>query len=102
MNRLVSKKPGQLAQIQFDSGERIFISLSQEGIRISKLWFGFIPATKIFDRSRKDMAALDRALMTFMKWETGARGGSLLDVISSRVMKECRSIEDLKRLVRDV
>jgi len=48
------------------SGERILISASQQGVRISKLWFGLLPVATIYDRSKKDM--VEKALMTIMTW----------------------------------
>ena len=44
------------------------VKARQQGVRISKLWFGVLPVATIYDRSKKDMVALEKALMTIMTW----------------------------------
>ena len=87
--------------MRLGSGERILISTSQQGVRISKLWFGVLPVTTIYDRSKKDLVALEKALMTIMTWPA-TQGTDLCGRILSRVLKECESVNDVRLLFKEV
>ena len=103
MSTIVTHKPGHYAQVRLENGERILISINQRGIRVSKLWFGMLPVQTIYDRSRKDMVALDSALMTILKWqEVQGAGEGVLGHILPRVLNEYRSVKDVRILFKDV
>ena len=88
ISTLVAHSPEEYAKVRLGSGERILISTSQQGVRISKLWFGVLPVATIYGRSKKDMVALEKALMTIMTWPA-TQGPDICGRILSRVLKEC-------------
>jgi hypothetical protein len=100
ISTLVAHSPGEYAKVRLGSGERIFIS-GQQGVRISKLWFGVLPVATIYDRSKKDMVALEKALMTIMTWPA-TQGPDICGRILSRVLKECESVSDVSLLFKEV
>ena len=101
ISTLVAHSPGEYAKVRLGSGERILISTSQQGVRISKLWFGVLPVATIYDRSKKDMVALEKALMTIMTWPA-TQGPDICGRILSRVLKECESVSDIRLLFKEV
>ena len=101
ISTLVAHSPGEYAKVRLGSGERILISTSQQGVRISKLWFGVLPVATIYDRSKKDMVALEKALMTIMTWPA-TQGPDLCGRILSRVLKECESVNDVRQFFKEV
>jgi hypothetical protein len=101
ISTLVAHSPGEYAKARLGSGERILISTSQQGVRISKLWFGVLPVATIYDRSKKDMVALEKARMTIMTWPA-TQGADLCGRILSRVLKECESVSDVRLLFKEV
>ena len=101
ISTLVAHSPEEYAKVRLGSGERILISTSQQGVRISKLWFGVLPVATIYDRSKKDMVALEKALMTIMTWPA-TQGPDICGRILSRVLKECESVSDVRLLFKEV
>ena len=101
ISTLVVHSPGEYGKVRLGSGERILISTSQQSVRISKLWFGVLPVTTIYDRSKKDLVALEKALMTIMTWPA-TQGPDICGRILSRVLKECESVSDIRLLFKEV
>ena len=99
MNIVVTHVRDEYAQVHLESGERVLISISDDGILISKLWLGFIPVKTVYDRSQKDIARLERALMTILAWNIP---GGVLERVLERVLSECRSSADVERMMEDV
>ena len=99
MNKLTAHRPRAFAHIVFESGEHVLVSCKQTGIRISRLWFGVVPVRKICDWPRSNPKLLDDALKFFMAGpHSELPGGTILELIASRLMNDCRSIADVKRL----
>ena len=99
MNKLTAHKPRAFAHIVFESGEHVLVSCQQTGIRISRLWSGVVPIRKVCDWPSSNPKLLDDALKFFMAGpDSDLPGGTILELIASRLMKDCRSIADVKRL----
>jgi len=99
VNKLTAHRPRAFAHIVFESGEHVLVSCKQTGIRISRLWFGVVPVRKICDWPRSNPKLLDDALKFFMAGpHSELPGGTILELIASRLMNDCRSIADVKRL----
>jgi hypothetical protein len=99
VNKLTAHRPRAFAHIVFESGEHVLVSCKQTGIRISRLWFGVVPVRKICDWPRSNPKLLDDALKFFMAGpDSELPGGTILELIASRLMNDCRSIADVKRL----
>ncbi len=99
MNKLAAHRPRAFAHIVFESGEQVLVSCRQTGIRISRLWLGVVPIRKVCDWPRSNPKLLDEALKFFMAGpDSELPGGTILELIASRLMKDCRSIADVKRL----
>ena len=99
VNKLTAHRPRAFAHIVFESGEHVLVSCRQTGIRISRLWFGVVPVRKICDWPRSNPKLLDDALKFFMAGpHSELPGGTILELIASRLMNDCRSIADVKRL----
>ena len=94
MNKLVMRGEG-FTQLELASGERVLVSVSKQGLRVSKLWFGVLPVKKLFDRS--GAAELDAALMRILDWE----GGTVLDKLA-REVSNCRSASEVERRLLNV
>jgi len=99
VNRLTAHRPGAFAHIVFENGEHVLVSCTQKGIRISRLWLGVVPIRKVCDWPRSNPKLLDDALEFFLAGPASElRGGTILEIITSRLMKDCRSVADVKRL----
>jgi len=99
VNKLTAHRPRAFAHIVFESGEHVLVSCKQTGIRISRLWFGVVPVRKICDWPRSNPKLLDDALKFFMAGpHSELPGGTILELIAARLMNDCRSIADVKRL----
>lgn len=99
MNKLAAHRPRTFAHIVFDSGEHVLVSCQQKGIRISRLWLGVVPIRKVCDWPRSNPKLLDDALKFFMAGpDSDLPGGTILELIASRLMKDCRSIADVKKV----
>ena len=99
MNRLSAHRPGAFAHIVFESGEHVLVSCTQKGIRISRLWLGIVPNRKICDWPRSNPKLFDEALQFFLaRPASELLGGTILEIIATRLMKDCRSVADVKRL----
>ena len=99
MNRLSAHRPGAFAHIVFENGEHVLVSCTQKGIRISRLWLGVVPIRKVCDWPRSNPKLLDDALQFFLAGpDSELPGGTILEMIVSRLMKDCRSVADVKSL----
>ena len=99
MNRLPAHRPGAFAHIVFENGEHVLVSCTQKGIRISRLWLGVVPIRKVCDWPRSNPKLLDDALQFFLAGpDSELPGGTILEMIASRLMKDCRSVADVKSL----
>ncbi len=99
MNRLSAHRPGDFAHIVFDNGEHVLVSCTQKGIRISRLWLGVVPIRKVCDWPRSNPKLLDDARQFFLAGpDSELPGGTILEMIASRLMKDCRSVADVKSL----
>jgi len=99
VNKLTAHRPRALAHIVFESGEHVLVSCKQTGIQISRLWLGVVPIRKVCDWPRSNPKLLDDALKFFMAGpDSELPGGTILELIASRLMRECRSVTDVKRL----
>ena len=75
------------------------MSCQQTGIRISRLWLRVVPIRKVCDWPRSNPKLLDDALKFLQAGPNfDLSGGTILELIASRLMKDCRSIADVKRL----
>jgi len=82
---------GVFSQIQFDSGERVLVSIStpKMTVKIFKLLWGKIPTSTIFTMS------LDQATNIFLKKEAWGKQGIILDKIVGTI-KDSESISNMK------
>ena len=57
MSKIITYKEGRFSQIKLDSGERIMLSVAQNGIVIFKMrFFGVVPGPKIAEWSPQDLS----------------------------------------------
>jgi hypothetical protein len=91
---LVTYKAGAYCQIKFQNSERVLVSCTHTGIRISKLGFaGLFPIRTIAEWS---IADLGTAIEIFANPETPM--AHPLDSIKDGLLKTCTSIADVQRL----
>ncbi len=84
------EKAGTFSQLDFDNGEKIFISIAQSGVKISKIGFLSFPTKTIWQTNN-----LDDAFTIFMNGNyTNPLG--LLDSIIDKLI-DCNSIEEVKQ-----
>ena len=102
VNKLLRHTPRSSAVIRFASGERIVITIAPSGIVIAKLWLRIL-RRRLVEWPRSDPKRLDRALVFFMSGPaSNLPGDSVLELIVTRFMRECRSIRDIVRLCQGV
>jgi hypothetical protein len=98
MNTVLRHTPGSSAVIRFTNGERIGVSISGSGIRIEKHWLRVFHR-RLFHWPRNDPKRLDRAIVFFMSGpNSDLPGATVLELIVSRFLRECHSVDDVKRL----
>jgi hypothetical protein len=95
VNKLLRHIPGSSAVIQFTNGERIIITIAPAGIIIAKLWLRML-RRRLVEWPRTDPKRLDRALIFFMSGPVSdLPGDTVLELMVSRFIRECRSIRDV-------
>lgn len=83
-------RAGTFSQLNFDNGEKILISIAQNGVKISKLGFLSFPTKTIWESNN-----LDDAFKIFMNGDyTNSLG--LLDSIIDKLIN-CNSINEVKQ-----
>lgn len=84
------ERSGTFSQINFDNGEKILISIAQNGVKISKLGFLSLPTKTIWQTSN-----LDDAFKIFMNGDN-TKPLLLLDSIIDKLIN-CNSIDEVKQ-----
>jgi hypothetical protein len=98
VNKLLQHAPKSLAVIRFSNGERIFIEIARSGIVVDKLWLGRF-RRRLLQWPLSDPKRLDRAVIFFMSGPASdLPGDTVLELMASRFMRECRSVSDVKHL----
>lgn len=85
-------RAGTFSQINFDNGEKIFISIAQNGVKISKIGFFSFPSKTIWQTNN-----LDEAFQIFMNGNY-TNPLELLDSIINKLI-ECNSTEEVKTIL---
>jgi hypothetical protein len=82
--------------------QRIVVTIAPSGVVIAKLWVGLL-RRRLVAWPRSDPKRLDRALVFFMSGPPSELpGDSVLELMVSRFMRDCRSIRDVVRLCERV
>lgn len=82
--------------LKLSSEKRVLVGVAQSGIKITKLGFwGMVPTRTIWQWARRDMKALDKALMHFIA--TGLPG-PLSHTVAAVIDRDCKNIDDVRRL----
>lgn len=87
------ERMGTFSQLNFDNGEKIFISIAQSGVKISKIGFLSFPTKTIWQTNN-----LDDAFKIFMNGDTTKPLG-LLDSIINKII-DCNSIDEVKEKLK--
>jgi hypothetical protein len=102
VNKLVRHRPRSSAIILFKSGERIAVSISPSGIVVEKLRLR-VARRPLLQWRRNDPKHLDRAIVFFMSGPASdLPGDSVLELITTRFLRECYSINDVVSLCRQI
>jgi hypothetical protein len=102
VNKLLRHTPRSSAVIRFSSGERIVVTIAPSGIVIAKLWLRML-RRRLLEWPRANPKRLDRALVFFMSGPpSDLPGDTVLELIVSRFLRECRSVEDVRRLCAQI
>jgi hypothetical protein len=102
VNKLLRHIPRSSAVIRFSNGERIAVTIAPSGIVIAKLWLGIL-RRRLVEWPRTDPKRLDRALVFFMSGPASdLPGDTVLELMTSRFLRECRSIRDVVRMCERV
>lgn len=84
------ERSGTFSQLNFDNDEKIFISIAQNGVKISKVGFLSFPTKTIWETNN-----LDDAFKIFMNGDY-TNPSKLLDSIINKLI-DCNSIEEVKQ-----
>jgi hypothetical protein len=99
VNTLIKHEPGSHAVIRFANGEHIAITIAPVGVTIFKIRLRMLRGRKLCEWLRTAPKALDRALRFFMAGpDSDLPGDTVLELIVSRILRECRGSEDVVRL----
>jgi len=98
MGKIITYKcgpSGKYCQIKLDDGNRILISIAQEGVRVYKLkWGGLIPSGTIFDISTKDLFS-DEYKFARERLTERSLALDMLDVFKE-ILIPCKSLDEVK------
>jgi hypothetical protein len=98
VNKLLRHTPRSSSVIRFASGERLLITIAPSGIVVEKLWLRIF-RRRLFAWSRSDPKRLDKAVVFFMSGPASdLPGDSVLELIVTRLLRECDSVADVTRL----
>ena len=92
--------------LKLPSRERVLVSVAEPGVKISKLSFGGMISTKTICNwsaqpgTKGEIASLDQAMRYFMS--SGPNTGRLADIIAAGIMRECKSIDDIRKLCASI
>lgn len=98
MSKIITYKcnsSGKFCQIKLDDGNRILISMSQEGARVYKLkWGGLLPSETIFDIATSDLFS-DVYKFAMERLTEKSLAPDLLDVFKE-ILLPCKSLAEVK------